>query len=447
MGREYESWGRYPKVDQAVAPINWRSSGLPGPIKGDSVLPYGLGRSYGDVCLNDKNTIIPTRRLDRLVSFDEQNGVLTCEAGVSLAEILEFAVPRGWFLSVTPGTKFVTVGGAIANDVHGKNHHVAGTFGRHVQRFELLRSDGNRLECSPERNPAYFRATVGGIGLTGLITTATIKLIPIHNRLIQTKSIKFASLDEFFEVTEQYERDYNYAVAWIDCLARGKSLGRGIYGFGNHAPKGADARTKDNSSNSGGGPSVPFDFPGFALNSLTVKAFNFAYYNRQQQRVVDALTDYEPFFYPLDAVGDWNRIYGRAGFLQYQCVVPYDDASAIRAILEAIARSGLASFLGVLKRFGDKPSPGLLSFPHPGLTLALDFPIKGNRTFDLFEQLDSIVRDAGGRLYSAKDACMSAEDFQRYYPQWRDFAQYIDPAFSSDFWRRVTAGSKQGESK
>ncbi len=434
MTTEIESWGRYPKAQHRLRPHHWPGDRLNLDGIDTSVLPFGLGRSYGDVCLNDGQWLIPTRGLNRFISLDVDAGVLRCEAGVSLAEILEVIVPHGWFLPVTPGTKYVTVGGAIANDVHGKNHHRAGTFGRHVSQFELLRSEGDRLVCSEDSNPELYAATVGGMGLTGLITWAEIKLTKISSRMISQTATKFGSLGDFSSLSEEFEQSCDYTVAWIDCLAKGKSLGRGIFMAGNHASGG-----ELSSSKKGAGPAgVPVDFPGFALNRLSIKAFNMLYYGKQFKKVVRNEIDYEPFFYPLDAVQNWNRIYGKRGFLQYQCVVPHENATAIADILGRIAASGLGSFLAVLKVMGDVPSPGMISFPRSGVTLALDFPIKGDRTFKLFKTLDEIVRAANGRLYSAKDACMSAEDFQAYYPNWNEFATHIDPKFSSSFWRRVT---------
>lgn len=413
--------------------MQWRTDPLPegkGPL-----LPFGLGRSYGDSCLNEGGTLLSTTSLSRFISFDHATGVLACEAGVSLAEILQLVVPRGWFLPVTPGTKFVTLGGAIANDVHGKNHHADGTFGRHVRRFELLRSDGSRRICSPTENVELYRATIGGLGLTGLITWAEIQLRPIANPLIAAESIRFRDLDEFYEINAASERDYRYTVAWVDVTAGGKRLGRGIYNRGNHAaPVDRDLPKLRWTSRI----TVPFDAPSFTVNPLTVRAFNFAYYRKQLRKVRAGLTPYEPFFYPLDALAKWNRVYGRKGFFQYQCVVP-QESDAMRRILAEIARSAEGSPLVVLKTFGSLESPGMLSFPRPGVTLALDFPNRGERTLRLFERLDAIVAEVGGRLYPAKDARMPASLFQQSYPNWREFAAYVDPKFSSSFWRRVTA--------
>ncbi len=433
MPTSYQSWGRFPPVSQNVCPIHWRSLSLPDTP--DTVLPYGLGRSYGDVCLNDGGTVLTTRFINRFIDFDSQTGVLRCEAGVSLAEILELCVPQGWFLPTTPGTKFATIGGAIANDVHGKNHHRAGTFGRHVLQFELLRSDGSRLLCTPTSNEQYYAATIGGLGLTGLITWAEIQLKHIYHRAMQTESIQFIDLEEFFEISVQSDKEYEYTVAWVDCGSQGANLGRGIFLRGNHiAFDSIPAKWQTPSRTL----TMPVDLPGFVLNRWSVSAFNWVYYNKQRQKSVKNLTDYDPFFYPLDAILQWNRLYGKRGFLQYQLVVPYEDHKIIKDILQTIAASGLSSFLAVLKTFGDLVSPGMLSFPRKGVTLALDFPIKGAATFALLERLDNMVREAKGAVYPCKDARLSARHFQAYYPQWTEFSQYIDPHFSSSFWRRVT---------
>jgi FAD/FMN-containing dehydrogenase len=431
------SWGRYPVVDQKAGSIHWRSDFLPVDPSGGTILPYGLGRSYGDVCLNDGGSVIVTTALNRMISFDTNSGVLCCEAGMELTDLLDVIVPRGWFVPVTPGTRFVTVGGAIANDVHGKNHHKAGTFGCHVRRFELLRSDQSRTICSPKDNAELFAATIGGMGLTGLITWAEIQLIPITSARMDVLTVKMANLDEFLRLSVDTEKDYDYTVAWIDCLAGGRALGRGHFMCGNHAA-GDSAADLAFTAGRGGLLTVPIDMPAFVLNGLTVRLFNSFYYHRQWRDRTHRSMGIEPFFYPLDSIGGWNRIYGKAGLLQYQCVVPHENSSAIEDILETIAASQQGSFLAVLKVLGDIPSPGMLSFPRSGVTLALDFPVRRQRTFDLFRQLDTIVREAGGRLYSAKDACMSPEDFSDYYPQWTEFARHIDPHFSSSFWRRVT---------
>jgi FAD/FMN-containing dehydrogenase len=441
MQDTYQSWGRYPKVLQRDLPIRWRTQPLPLPENlSETVLPYGLGRSYGDVCLNAGGAILTTRGLNHFINFDVNTGVLRCEAGISLAEILDLCVPKGWFLPTTPGTKFVTIGGAIANDVHGKNHHGAGTFGRHVLQFELLRSNGERLLCSPTANQPYYAATIGGLGLTGLITWAEIQLKPIQHRAMQTETIQFANVEEFFELSSQSDQYFEYTVAWIDCSSQGADLGRGLFFRGKHLVIG---EIPDHWRVSSRTVRLPFDLPGAMLNHWTVAKFNNWYYHRQKDKSVARLMDYNPFFYPLDAILDWNRLYGKRGFLQYQLVVPNEEHRVITTILQTIAASGLSSFLAVVKNFGESTSPGMLSFPRKGVTLALDFPIKGDKTFKLLERLDDMVREAKGAVYPAKDARLSARNFQLYYPQWTEFANYLDPRFSSSFWRRVS-GDKRG---
>ena len=431
---DHQSWGNFPHAEQEVYPLRWRSE-IAFPKTKKSLLPYAYGRSYGDSCLNDGGALLEVSALDRFIAFDSETGVLRAEAGVSLEQILDFAVPRGFFLPVTPGTKYISLGGAIANDVHGKNHHRAGTFGRHVRAFELLRSDGSRLVCSASEHSDMFRATIGGLGLTGLILWVELTLRPIEGATIDSESVKFANLSEFFTVAEDSDEAYEYTVAWVDCSSRGRNLGRGLYSRGNHmaGPLAPSPKPKF---------SAPIDAPNFALNRFTVQAFNALYYGKQRQPVLHKQDHYEGFFYPLDAVGAWNRIYGKRGFLQYQFVLPYSgDQSVIHEVFERIATSKQGSFLAVLKMFGDLPSPGMLSFPRPGVTLALDFANGGPKTMKLLDELDVLIHANGGRVYPAKDARMSAAHFQAFYPEWQAFSTYIDPRFSSSFWRRVTSPS------
>ncbi|RZL03491.1 MAG: FAD-binding oxidoreductase [Rubrivivax sp.] len=443
MARQaFTSWGRVFRPDQEVLGMPSRHASLPMPADGHTtVLPHGNGRSYGDSNLNPGGAVVLGRQLDRFIAFDQATGLLTCEAGVLLSEILRLVVPQGWFLPVTPGTQFVTVGGAIANDVHGKNHHLVGSFGNHVTQFELLRSDGSRRVCSPQVEADWFAATVGGLGLTGMITWAQIQLRRIANPYLQTESIRFRSLEEFFELSQASEADYEYTVSWIDCAFAGKRLGRGLFNRANHAPavmnpallaSGLPNPVDDSHRR------VPFTPPLSLINTLSLKAFNLAYFNRQVGDRVQALQHYRPFFYPLDALLEWNRIYGPKGFYQYQCVVPPGQALPVtRQLLQTIVDSGMGSFLAVLKQFGTPPSRGMLSFPMPGTTLALDFPNQGERLHRLFAQLDVIVQNAGGRLYPAKDGRMGAQLFKAGHPQWPAFSHYVDPRFSSGFWRRV----------
>ena len=436
----FESWGRYPTLQANLVPLNWTGDFPLSEPPATHLLPVGAGRSYGDVCLLENGTLLPTRGpglsggIDRFLSFDPETGILRCEAGVTLAEILDFAVPRGFFLPVTPGTKYVTVGGAIANDIHGKNHHLAGTFGCHVPRFELVRSDGTRILCTPTENAEWFAATIGGMGLTGLITWAEVRLRPIVSRRIQYKGIKFKGIEEFVALS-QASTHIEYTVSWIDCVATGSNFARGIFMQGDHSAVPEPLTTSNE-------PwlSLPIDLPNIALNRLSIGLFNTLYYNKQLGKTKTGLVDYEPFFYPLDKVLHWNRMYGKSGLLQFQCVVPWEtDQLGIIQILKAITASGLASFLAVIKVFGDIPSPGMMSFPAPGITLALDFPIRPEVSFDLLDRLARITLEHGGRMYPAKDARMTAQQFQAFFPQWQEFARYIDPAFSSAFWQRVTA--------
>jgi FAD/FMN-containing dehydrogenase len=379
--------------------------------------------------------LLTTRGLDRFVSLDEERGLLTCEAGVSLGEILHLAVPRGYFLPVVPGTKEVTVGGAIANDVHGKNHHRRGTFGTHVESFDLLRSTGQRLACSRQENPDLFAATVGGLGLTGLVLRATLRLRRIVASAIEAETLVIHDLDEYFAISKESDDKYEYTVAWVDCLASGARLGRGILHRGNHAA----APGRLTPPPLVGRLNVPVTFPVSPLNRVTLSAFNSVYYGKNRLTAGQYMLEPNPFFFPLDGVSHWNRIYGQHGFFQFQSAVPPDAAPAItRSMLTAIAASGQGSFLAVLKNFGPGTSPGLLSVPCPGTTLALDFPNRGEPTRKLFGELYAMVRDANGRIYPAKDATMPASQFRTQYEGVLDvFRSQTDPAFSSSLWRRV----------
>lgn len=430
----FESWGRYPQVDGHVETLYWMDDFPRGTRLPPEVLAVGMGRSYGDVCLLERGTMLSTRGMDRFIEFNNDTGLLRCESGVTLAQILDFAVPRGWFLPVTPGTKYVSIGGAVANDIHGKNHHVAGSFGCHVPRFELVRSDGIRITCSAQENSEMYAATIGGLGLTGLITWAEVQLRPIVSRKLRYEGIKFNGIDEFLSISGSNSHA-EYTVAWIDCVSRGKNFARGIYMAGDHS-EAIELRKPSPPPRL----SVPFDFPAWALNRTSMRIFNELYYRKQLRRHVTGLVDYEPFFYPLDSVLHWNRIYGKRGFLQFQCIIPWRyGRDGIHAILETITDSGLASFLAVLKVMGEVPSPGILSFSRPGITLALDIAIVPEVTFPLFERLAEMTRELDGRLYPAKDACMTGPQFRSFYPQWEQFAAYRDPAFTSAFWERVTA--------
>lgn len=432
MSTAGQSWGRYPTARHHIVPMVDVRHPLPN-FEG-TALPYGNGRSYGDSCQNPDGTLLHARGLDRFIAFNPASGVLRCEAGVTLAEILEVVVPQGWFLAVTPGTRYVTVGGAMANDVHGKNHHRAGSFGHHVTRFELLRSDGERIECIPGDTRGLFEATVGGLGLTGAITWAELRLRRIPGPWMETESIRFDGLSDFFALSQESSASHEYTVAWIDCLARGASLGRGHFLRADHASCLSGLRPAAPSTML----AMPVTPPVSLVNKLTLRPFNSLYYHRQRERRRRTAVHYSPYFYPLDCIRAWNRMYGPRGFLQHQCVLPPASArDAVAELLREIGRSGSGSFLAVLKEFGDLPSLGMLSFPRPGTTLALDFPNTGPKVFALLDRLDLIVDAAGGAVYPAKDARMSGAHFRKAFPEWERFQAHIDPRFSSGFWRRV----------
>ena len=429
----YQSWGRLPEATpRAIHRLYWRSELAELALGQEPALPYGLGRSYGDCCLNDGGVLIDTSQLSRLIHFDSERGILRAEAGLSLEQILAVIVPLGWFLPVTPGTQFVTLGGAVANDIHGKNHHHAGTFGRYVRRFELWRSDGSQQECSPAENAELFRATIGGLGLTGVITWVEIQLVGIASPCLQMERIRFQNFDEYLALENESSADYEYTVSWVDCMRSGPM--RGLFQRANFT-EGGNARKNSRPLQ------IPFDLPSFVLSSGAVKLFNESIFRLQRSDRISRVTHYEPFFYPLDGVRNWNRIYGKRGFYQYQFLVPNEAENVFREILLRISSSRQGSFLVILKKFGKIDSPGLMSFPREGLTLALDFPNRGQTTHDLLNDLDELVQQAGGCVYPAKDARMSPASFQRYYPQWKEFSRYTDPQFSSSFWRRVTAGA------
>lgn len=410
-------WGRYPQQD-AYLHTPPSSASLEYTAKQqDSVLARGMGRSYGDSA-NALN-VLQTTYINHFIEFDKATGKLTAEAGITLREILEIIVPSGWFLPVTPGTSFVTLGGAIASDVHGKNHHIAGTFGQHVKSLSMLLGTGEVVTTSPQHHADLFHATCGGMGLTGIIISATIQLLPIKSSLISQKTIKAGCVEAACEAFET-NSNATYSVAWIDCLSKGKSLGRSVIMLGEHAAQGGldiDIRQK---------VSVPFSTPYALLNSVTMKAFNAAYWHKSNNNETQTVT-LMPYFYPLDAIGEWNRLYGKKGFVQFQCVVPKLDGIAnMRKLLTEISNSGEGSFLAVLKQFGTG-NENLLSFPIAGYTLALDFKVS-DTAIKMVRRLEDMVVDMGGRLYLTKDAVMQASTFKATYPNWEKFeavrAQY-----------------------
>jgi len=435
-------WGRYPVQTCALArPERYAE------LKPDSetLIARGQGRSYGDASLNENGRVLLTERVNRLLEFDKAQGILRVEAGVTLAEILDAIVPRGWFLPVTPGTKFVSLGGCVAADVHGKNHHHDGSFGDHVLALEMILADGSRNLCTPTENAELFHATVGGMGLTGIIGEVTLKLIPIKNDRMIVQHHRTANLEQLFQILQNPAVDDRYSVAWIDSMASGKNMGRGIAMFGHHAAAEelpADYKKSDQSNRS---RSIPVDLPAWVLNPLTIGAFNALYFQREGSKQQPFVSSHDAFFYPLDGIGHWNRLYGKRGFVQYQCVIP--DATAfdgMQALLQELSGSRRPSFLAVLKRLGVQ-GKGLLSFPMAGYTLALDLPIRDEGLFALLDKLDMIVMQHGGRVYLAKDARLSAASFRAMYPQyeaWLKVKHAVDPhsRFSSSLSRRLQIG-------
>lgn len=410
-------WGLYPCVAASVQRARYlsdlcRAAAAP-------ILPQGNCRSYGDGCLYER--VVSTLPLKHLLDFDRSCGLLYAQAGITLAEIIRFALPQGFFLPVTPGTKFPTLGGCIAADVHGKNHHAEGSIAAFVESLDMVLADGSTVRCSRSQRADLFWATLGGMGLTGFIYAATLRLKKVPSAYIRQRAIKTANWAETCRVCLETQQQYTYSVAWIDGLQTGRQLGRGRVLLGEHASE-CELKGKPPFPVHGdGGWAVPFFLPGRVLNAQVLKAFNALYYHRQVRRATDALIHYDPYFYPLDAVRGWNRLYGRRGFLQYQVAVPYpDSAEMIADLLGRIARQGMASFLAVFKSFGP-PSDGLLSFPLAGHTLSLDIPLRDAGTIPFLRALNKTVVEAKGRVYLAKDAILEKEDFAAMYPQLEQF--------------------------
>jgi len=426
------SWGMYPKNKNTVFKFDKEETLEEIINKHNELIPHGNGRSYGDSALSNK--IINVKPKDYFIDFDEEKGLLHIQAGVLLSEILEAYVPRGWFLKVTPGTKLITVGGAIASDVHGKNHHVEGCFSECVKEFQIMLADGEVVTCSKEATPELFKATCGGMGLTGVILDAKIYLKKINSQYIDQTTIKTKNLKETFEAFEEYSNK-PYSVAWIDCLAKGKEIGKCLLMVGDFRDDGKlDYKLKKQKS-------IPFNFPSFALNNWSVRVFNWLYYAKAKEGVSKQRVDIDTFFYPLDAIGHWNRIYGKKGFTQYQFILPKETSyEGLEEILTAISKSGKGSFLAVLKLYG-KANDNWLSFPIEGYSLALDFKIEKG-LFDLLEKLDKIVVKHKGRIYLTKDVRVSKETFEKGYPQIDTFRQYrkenkMDSKFQSLQSKRV----------
>ena len=410
------NWGMYPKTQANLLEENRYANVSQLVTDAETLIARGNGKCYGDSSL--QSTIFSSLSLNKVLDFNEAQGVITCQSGMVLDDILSIIVPRGFFLPVTPGTKFITIGGAVASNIHGKNHHKEGSIGEHLMAIKLIDEQGQIIHCSKSENTELFQRTIGGMGLTGIILEVTFQLKPIQTSYIQQKSIKAKNLDEITELFEKYQ-DYTYSVAWIDCLAKGKHVGKSILMLGEHTTleQLPQKLQKDPLSiHPTGQINIPFNFPTFTLNQLSVKAFNTLYYAKQFKKEINNITHYNPYFYPLDALSNWNRLYGKNGFTQYQFVLPFEKGKeGMHKILSKIANVGEASFLAVLKTFGNKDSfCAPISFPMPGYTLALDFRVS-EKVFKLLNELDQLVIEYGGRLYLTKDARMSREMMQKTY--------------------------------
>lgn len=404
-------WGRYPVIDAGVFTPGDDRQAADIVRQLGNLIARGLGRAYGDAALNER--ALASARMNYFLDFDPASGLLTAEAGVTLAQITRIFLPRGWALPTTPGTKYVTIGGAIASDAHGKNHHVHGCFSECVEWFDLLLADGSMIRCARGENSDLFHATCGGMGLTGVIVKAAVRLRRVPSAYIAQTTIKSANLDDTLSLFEEHART-PYSVAWIDCLAGGSRLGRSLLMLGEEADGGRyDAREPRKTN-------VPFDCPSFLLNSFSVRLFNFLYYERLRRRKVKASVAYEKFFYPLDAITNWNRLYGANGFVQYQFVAPKEASRPLlKEALRKISSAGKGSFLAVLKLMG-KENANPLSFPMAGYTLALDFKVEP-RLWPLLDSLDELVAAHGGRLYLAKDARMRPAMLRSGYPRLEEF--------------------------
>lgn len=429
MKQKIANWGNYPRIDSDVRSFSFTSQLTEIMGTTNHFIPRGNGRCYGDASL--AGTTISTLHYNRILSFDTVKGEFECQSGLTLDKILEVIVPKGWFLPVTPGTKFITVGGAVGSDVHGKNHHVDGSFSNHILEMDVMVSDGSIVSCSPVQNSDLFEATCGGMGLTGMITRIKFGLKKIETSYVRQKQIKAANLDELISLFETY-KNYTYSMAWIDCLTKGDHFGRGILIVGEHAVESelSDSQKRKKLSVHGKARiTFPFNLPSWVLNTLTVKAFNFLYYGKNFKKEINNVVPYEPFFYPLDAILHWNRGYGKKGFVQYQFVLPLSAKQGLVEILNRISDEGLGSFLAVLKVFGKQES--MISFPEEGYTLALDFPVRKG-LFRFLDELDQIVLQYGGRLYMSKDARMKPDVLEKGYPRLEEFKSVIrkyNPAY------------------
>ncbi len=410
----FMSWGMFPKTSNKVFTFDDRKSLKKLINENNKLIPFGNGRSYGDSALS--TNIIYVRPKNYFLDFDDTSGLLYLEAGVLLSDILHVFIPRGWFLKVTPGTKFITVGGAIASDVHGKNHHIQGCFSECIKEFEIMLANGEIVTCSKNSTPDLFKATCGGMGLTGVILSAKIYLKKINSQYINQKTIKTKNLKETFEAFESH-RNISYSVAWIDCLTSGQQLGRSLLTVGDFMDDGnLDYKERKQLV-------IPFNFPRLLLNKWTVRIFNWIYYNKVRNGESIQKVNIDTFFYPLDSIGKWNRIYGKNGFIQYQFILPKETSYiGLKEILTMISDSGMGSFLAVLKLYG-KENENWLSFPMEGYSLALDFKIEEG-LFDLLNDLDDIVVKHKGRIYLTKDARVTKNIFEKGYPNIEKFREY-----------------------
>ena len=437
-------WGNYPK---GVASFSQPEQIRYCRTNEHSIIPRGLGRSYGDAAMNTDRHVILMSRMNRFLNFDDVTGVLKAEAGVTLADILTVFAPQGWFPPVTPGTKFVTLGGCVASDVYGKNHHQDGSFGSFVKELELLLPDGTRKRCSGEINSELFWATIGGLGLTGLITEVTLQMLPISSSYMKVQHIKAKNLEAVLQILDESKNQEKYSVAWIDCQAKGKRFGRSVVMLGEHASPDEVSAKEPFMIPPRRKLTLPSRFPSWMINSTTIRAFNQIYYSVQGAKKRPFLLDYDRYFYPSDAIQGLNRIYGSRGFVQYQFVVPPETAhDSMKAILSELGQTQRGSFLAVLKRLGSE-GQGHLSFPKEGYTLSLDLPIVGNDLFQFLDDLDEIVLKYEGRVYLAKDARLKRESFKMMYPryeEWLAIKQQVDPRgiYSSDLSRRLMGGSR-----
>ncbi len=420
------SWGNYPNVKkQKIHPLWWTSD--PWPTNGLTLLPYGNGLSYGDSCLNQNGILLSTHHLNRFINFNPNTGIIHCECGVMLGDILQLIIPKGWFLSALPGTQYVTVGGAIANDVHGKDHWLKGSFGNHVTELTLLRSDGRLQVCSTRQNEKLFFATIGGLGLTGLIVSAKIQCDKT-TASVHLENSPFNSIQECFELFEENINNANYMVAWINLCSSRRNFSKGIFSQASPSDM-QNVLEKKMKLN------IPYFLPNVTLNRYTVSFFNQVYWHRHKN--INKKIHYQKFFFPLDHILNWNKIYGRRGFLQYQFVAP---SNACIEVLNKIKQSKPSIFLTTIKKLGKIKPRGLLSFPKEGYSMAFDLPFQGNKTLALLNDLDELVLSYQGKIYPAKDARMSTTAFQTNYPSWKEFTEYTDIKFSSDFWQRVITG-------